>query len=150
MRHSMPHTQTRRRVISRFIGQVRPACVSSLLRAPAAMPPPGREALAVEEGRAHAHSGAEAQHHAHGHSHSHGSVRLRRPGDSEPAADYDAAHDRVHSGGYVNSGMRAAMLGFPGKRTALLSAVATRLPCAPATRVSRRPRCALCDAQTAW
>ena len=111
------------------------------------MPPPGREALAVEEGRAHAHGGAEAPHHAHGHSHSHGSVRLRRPGDSEPAGgDYDAAHDRVHSGGYVNGGMRAAMLGFPGgckrrhasRRTRLSCAPATRLPHASATRPARQ------------
>ena len=77
------------------------------------MPP--REALALEEGRAHVHADATSSGHAHSHSHSHGAVRSRRPGDSSAdASDYDAAHDRVHSSGYVNGGMRAAMLGFPG------------------------------------
>ena len=79
------------------------------------MPPPGREALAVEEGRAHSHAHADttSSGHAHSHSHSHG-VRSRRAGDNSTPDDYDAAHDRVHSSGYVNGGMRAAMLGFPG------------------------------------
>ena len=76
------------------------------------MPP--REALALEEGRAHVHHAeATSSGHAHSHSHSHG-VRSRRSGDSGDASEYDAAHDRVHSSGYVNGGMRAAMLGFPG------------------------------------
>ena len=79
------------------------------------MPPPGREALAVEEGR-HVHADATSSGHAHSHSHSHG-VRSRRTGDGDASA-YDAAHDRVHSSGYVNGGMRAAMLGFPGARAA--------------------------------
>ena len=84
---------------------------------------PAREALEVEEGRAHAHGGSEApRSHGHGHSHSHG-LRSRRPEGEPGAADYDAAHERVHSSGYVNGGMRAAMLGFPDGLVSVLSLI---------------------------
>ena len=102
------------------------------------MPPPGREALAVEEGRAHSHAHADttSSGHAHSHSHSHG-VRSRRAGDNSTPDDYDAAHDRVHSSGYVNGGMRAAMLGFPGACDAPHPRAATRAR--PPRRAAARP-----------
>ena len=106
------------------------------------MPP--REALALEEGRAHVHGDATSSGHAHAHGHSHG-VRSRRPGPDASESDYDAAHDRVHSSGYVNGGMRAAMLGFPGACVrapnpagATRASALLRAACAPRQRTRLR------------